>query len=227
MTAISEKWNHRWKRWTKLRFVFLYPIGLYCLLFAQCDDQSLRQGTGFIVAGLLIRLWANGYAIKMEKLTTSGPYAFVRNPLYLGSSLILLGFIIILKLGYPGLFLFMAWILVYARTIGHEEKILEEKFGDSYRAYKHEVPRMIPAFLPYRQGDKWPFSFRRIIESQEYKLLFWVFILFVVFYCKEEFAENKTFLLKQWSMAAVALALALIDLCGEYKKHHQKTRYIG
>ncbi len=202
----------------KLRFAILYPIGIFAFWCAQCDNRSIRQGMGFVIAGLLIRLWANGYAIKMDKLTTSGPYSFVRNPLYLGSFLIVLGFIIMLKLRYVGMSFLLVWILIYIRTILQEETMLEEKFKDHYRDYKREVPRLIPRIIPSRQGPKWSFSFLKIIENKEYKLLFWIFIIFVIFYSKEELGEHKHFLFKQWGFIAIALFLGLVDLWGEFIK---------
>ncbi|MCA9399552.1 MAG: isoprenylcysteine carboxylmethyltransferase family protein, partial [Candidatus Omnitrophica bacterium] len=55
------------------------------------------RGLWVVIIGLLVRTWANGYAIKTEKLTTSGPYAHIRNPLYVGSFLIMTGLLIVLQ----------------------------------------------------------------------------------------------------------------------------------
>lgn len=70
----------------------------------------MLYGCCIVAAGLLIRSWANGYAIKMDKLTTSGPYAFVRHPLYAGTLLMLIGFTVILNSHWWGvLFIFIFW----------------------------------------------------------------------------------------------------------------------
>jgi len=76
--------THRLQRSFKPRFAVVYPFALFVLFFCFLNQDSIRAGIGYIIAGLLIRLWSNGYAIKNDKLTTSGPYAFVRNPLYVG-----------------------------------------------------------------------------------------------------------------------------------------------
>src|SRR5580698_9130912 len=89
--------THRLQRSFKPRFAVIYPSAFFVLFFCSITDASLRSGIGYILAGLLIRLWSNGYAIKNDKLTTSGPYAFVRNPLYLGTFLIAIGFVIALR----------------------------------------------------------------------------------------------------------------------------------
>ena len=93
--------THRLQRSFKPRFAVIYPFGFFVMFFCSLNEASLRAGIGYIIAGCLIRLWSNGYAIKNDKLTTSGPYAFVRNPLYLGTFLIAIGFVIVLKSDPP------------------------------------------------------------------------------------------------------------------------------
>jgi len=92
--------KERFKRWSKLRFAIIYPLGVFVVLFSNSDDRSIMTSIWFIVVGLLLRLWANGYAIKMDKLTTSGPYSFIRHPLYLGTMFLAIGFVIMLKIYY-------------------------------------------------------------------------------------------------------------------------------
>src|ERR1700742_2378122 len=94
---------HRIQRSFKPRFAVIYPFGFFVMIFCSLTDASLRAGVGWIIAGLLIRLWSNGYAIKNDKLTTSGPYAFVRNPLYVGTFLIAFGFVMALRSNPPQL----------------------------------------------------------------------------------------------------------------------------
>ena len=93
--------KHRLTRFFKPRFAVIYPFGFFVIFFCSLDEASIKTGIGYIIAGILIRLWSNGYAIKNDKLTTSGPYAFVRNPLYLGTFLIAIGFVIVLKRTLP------------------------------------------------------------------------------------------------------------------------------
>src|SRR5580704_7036475 len=122
--------THRLQRSFKPRFAVIYPFGFFVLFFCFLNEASIRSGLGYIIAGALIRLWSNGYAIKNDKLTTSGPYAFVRNPLYLGTFLIAIGFVIVLKSDNPsgeiyrwiagGIFL-LALSFMYYRTIQEEQ----------------------------------------------------------------------------------------------------------
>ena len=57
--------KERFKRWSKLRFAIMYPLGVFVVLFSNSDDRSIMASIWFIIAGLLLRLWANSYAIKM------------------------------------------------------------------------------------------------------------------------------------------------------------------
>lgn len=217
--------KERLKRWSKLRFAIIYPIGLFVVLFSNSDDRSIMASVWFIIAGLLLRLWANGYAIKMDKLTTSGPYAFVRHPLYLGTILIGIGFIVMLKIYYIGALFLIVMLLVYYRTVKKEEAMLEAKFNDFYLRYKEKVRAVLPSFSAYREGEKWRFSFRRLIKSQEYKPFLWVIILMVAFHLKDEIMiEHEAMDAKIWMLFISAFILGLFDILGELVKYRKKTK---
>src|SRR5208282_1280274 len=112
--------THRLQRSFKPRFAVIYPFGFFVLFFCSLNEASLRAGIGYIIAGALIRLWSNGYAIKNEKLTTSGPYAFVRNPLYLGTFLMAIGFVIVLKSQNPPLEWMAGGLFILALSLMYE-----------------------------------------------------------------------------------------------------------
>jgi protein-S-isoprenylcysteine O-methyltransferase Ste14 len=208
--------QHRLKRWFKLRFAILYPFGVFVVLFANSDDKSIMTAIWFILAGLFLRSWANGYAIKLEKLTTSGPYAFVRHPLYLGTMLLTLGFIIMLKIYYLGILFLLIMIGVYYQTIKKEEEMLEQKFKSEYINYKKHVPAIMPTVFPYPEGEKWSFSLKRLIKSQEYKLFLWMIIMVIAFHLKDEFLiEHETPDAKIIVLFVIAFLLGIIDLIGE------------
>lgn len=214
--------RERFRRWFKLRFAILYPFGIFMILFANCDDKSLKLGIPFIIAGELIRLWANGYAIKSEKLTTSGPYAFVRHPLYLGTMLLAVGFIVLLKIYYVGSALLVVMAVVYAGTIRKEEKMLEGRFRE-YAVYRSKVPAIVPMAPPYRGGEKWGFSFERLIRSQEYKPLLWIAVLVIVFYLKGKFFVEKEALdSKKLRLMITAVLLVMLDITGEAVKYWKR-----
>ncbi len=221
--------EHRLKRSFKPRFAVMYPFGIFVVLFGYCDDASIRAGIGYIIAGLLIRLWSNGYAIKNDKLTTSGPYAFVRNPLYLGTFLIAFGFTVVLKMFFnaqmpqmniAGALFLGGLTFMYYKTIQSEQGMLLAKFGEDYRKYIAKVPAMIPTLIPYAEGNKWPFSLQRLIDSKEHKPLFWVIILVIIFHLKSRLLiEHKAMTEKTWMLIALAVVFILLDIVYELNKN--------
>jgi len=213
------KLNHRLARWFKLRFAILYPFVAWALLSLYATDRSLRQGFPFVILGIAIRSWANGYAIKMEKLTTSGPYAHVRHPLYLGTFFIFIGFLVMLRVNWGVALLLIGVVmgLVYRSTISKEEKMLVDKFGEGYLDYRKAVPALFPKVVPYRLGEKWKPSLRRYWRSQEYKLVIWVVIVTIAFHLKHELLiEREGFDGKIIFLIAMVCALVALDLVSNY-----------
>ncbi|MBU1061897.1 MAG: isoprenylcysteine carboxylmethyltransferase family protein [Candidatus Omnitrophica bacterium] len=215
--------KERFKRWSKLRFAIIYPLAVFAILFSNSDDKSIMKSICFIIAGLLLRLWANGYAIKMEKLTTSGPYSFIRHPLYLGTMFLAIGFVIMLKIYYIGALFIILMTIAYYRTIKKEETMLEVKFKGEYLRYKKKIPAVFPTIFAYREGEKWPFSFKRLFKNHEYKLFLWVIILMIAFHLKDEImVEHETMDVKILMLLIVAFILGIFDLAGEFIKRKKK-----
>ncbi|MBU4590280.1 MAG: isoprenylcysteine carboxylmethyltransferase family protein [Candidatus Omnitrophica bacterium] len=218
--------KERFKRWSKLRFAIMYPLGVFVVLFSNSDDRSIMASIWFIIAGLLLRLWANSYAIKMDRLTTSGPYAFVRHPLYLGTMLIIIGFVIMLKIYYIGVLFVILIAAVYYDTIKKEEAMLEIKFKEAYLRYKGKVRAMLPTLSAYVGGEKWPFSFKRLINSQEYKPFLWVIILMIAFHLKDEIMiEREAMDAKIWMLFISAFILGMIDILGELARYRKSVLF--
>jgi len=209
----------RIRRYSKLRFVIFYPLVGYLVFFSAPDDRFLLPAVLFLAFGVLLRLWSNGYAIKMGKLTTSGPYAFIRNPLYLGTMSIALGIVVLLREYWLGVLFAVVMGVVYRRTILQEEKMLEKKFGASYRDYKQSVPGLWPGLNPYLKGDKWPFSWQRLWESREHKIALWVIITVIAFELKKAlFVEKEPFDARSAWLTAAVVFLAAADVLLEFIK---------
>ncbi len=129
------------------------PLGFICggvfLAFARPSPLTLLIGAAIALPGLALRAWAIGYLRKNDALATAGPYAYTRNPLYLGSFLIGIGFTIAAHrwiLALPFLALFSG---IYAPVMRVESQTLTELFGESYRQYAAEVPVFFPRLSPY------------------------------------------------------------------------------
>ena len=100
-------------------------------------------GLGFILSGLLLRLWARGH-FNVGRLFTTGPYAIVRHPLYLGSFLVTVGVLFVLNDGLNWIVILPLFMLFYGATVLHEERVLSKRFGEQWRRYKADVRALLP-----------------------------------------------------------------------------------
>jgi protein-S-isoprenylcysteine O-methyltransferase Ste14 len=147
-------------------FVF---AALY-LYFSRPSSQSIWIGGGLAFVGILIRAWATGHIRKNDELTVSGPYALTRNPLYLGSFVIGLGFSIAGgNLFIPAVFL-ACFAAIYAPVMQREMEYLKNKFPQEYEHYQATVPLFFPRLTPGRTGQG-HFSFQRYMKHREYQAL--------------------------------------------------------
>jgi len=146
----------------KLRLKAVWLLVLPFFYFARPSIASVGLGGVFAALGLVIRGWSAGTIHKDEELTVTGPYAFTRNPLYLGSLFVGLG--VTLAGGrwlWPALFLAF-YLGVYSRTMAFEAHLLTGVFGERYREYAANVPGFVPRMTPYRparverdEGFRW------------------------------------------------------------------------
>jgi protein-S-isoprenylcysteine O-methyltransferase Ste14 len=132
------------------------PLGFLCgalfLIFAQPRPLTLIIGGLVALPGLALRAWASGHLRKNDALATGGPYAFTRNPLYLGSFIMGLGFTIasgrwVLAIVFVALFLG-----IYVPVMRVESATLTELFGKKYRRYAEAVPLFFPRPWAYQAG---------------------------------------------------------------------------
>lgn len=135
-------------RRVRLRAVWLLLVPF--VLLARPTPAHLVSGAALALVGAAVRGWAAGCIRKDAELATHGPYAHTRNPLYLGS--LLLGTGVAVAGGrWVFVVLFLAFFfVVYPRTMRHEERVLEERFGSAYRRYRKSVPLLLPRLSPYR-----------------------------------------------------------------------------
>jgi len=136
---------------------------------AQPTVASVVLGLPLVLAGLALRAWAAGHLRKNQQLAISGPYAHVRNPLYIGSLSAGVGFGIcsahpILLVAI--LVVFTAWFLpVVGEEEGHIRKILP-----GYREYESRVPRFVPACKPLYESSQ-RFEWGLYLVNREYSAL--------------------------------------------------------
>ena len=151
-------------------------LALVYFWLAWPDAVSLWTGGVVILAGLLVRGWAAGVLEKDRELAVSGPYAFTRNPLYLGSFVIGVGAAVAggrIWIGVGVVFLaFFIW--AYRGPMAREGARLEERFGEAYRRYRGAVPAFLPRLTPYRPtaaptAVPTRFSLARYVRNREWE----------------------------------------------------------
>jgi protein-S-isoprenylcysteine O-methyltransferase Ste14 len=139
---------------------------------ARPSWRSLMLGAIVVVPGLLIRALASGHVRKNEALATSGPYAYTRNPLYLGSLLMGAGFCVAARSWWVGLALVVMFFAIYLPVIGDEEAFLRRTFPE-FEEYARRVPRMLPRLTVPSAGSEDPagFSWDLYLKHREYNAL--------------------------------------------------------
>ncbi len=124
-------------------------------------------GYAMMVAGCLWRVWCLTFigGTKDGVLTTSGPYSIVRNPLYVGSFLGVIGFGLAVRLPLLPFALLVMFAALYPAVVANEEGKLEALFGDAYRAYKAATPRWIPRWSLYSEPESIPVSPKKVRQG--------------------------------------------------------------
>ena len=138
--------------WARVARRIRVPLGfIFAFVYiwlAQPTKTSLITGTLVLVPGLVLRGLASGHVQKDEQLTTSGPYAYTRNPLYLGSLMLAAGFAIAARSWWIVAVMLLMFGAIYIPVIAGEERSLRQKFP-GYDDYARHVPRMLPRLTPY------------------------------------------------------------------------------
>lgn len=158
MARRGGTWVQRWR----------VPLGFACaavfIVLAKPNARSLAVGGAVALVGLAVRAWASGHIRKNDRLAVSGPYAYTRNPLYLGSFVLGIGFTVAAS-SSPWLLvvlggLFAALFLgIYIPVMRVEASTLAELFGEEYARYAASVPLLFPRLTQYKVDDAPPTRF--------------------------------------------------------------------
>jgi protein-S-isoprenylcysteine O-methyltransferase Ste14 len=142
----------RWGRVaTRLRVPLGFVFAAAYLWFAHPTWIWIAAGSGFVIAGLAVRAAAAGHIRKNRELATTGPYAYTRNPLYVGSILIAAGFALAARNVWIALAAALMFVVIYLPVIRAEESYLRSAFA-GYGEYAERVPRLLPRLTPYRSS---------------------------------------------------------------------------
>ena len=121
-----------------------YPLAIAVLYFSRPTPPSILLGALTGIIGLGVRAYAAGYLHKQEVLTVSGPYAYTRNPLYLGSAILALGAGIAARSWICASILIVYFAVFYSIVMRREEEDLRLRHGAPFEEYKRAVPLFIP-----------------------------------------------------------------------------------
>jgi protein-S-isoprenylcysteine O-methyltransferase Ste14 len=128
-------------------FAFLY------LWLAQPTLKSILVGAGFVVVGVVIRALASGHLQKNEQLATAGPYAYTRNPLYLGSLILSVGFALASRSWWIVGGIVLLFFVIYIPVIRDEEAFLRQRFPE-FDEYARQVPILFPRLHKFGEDAK-------------------------------------------------------------------------
>ena len=141
-------WMQRWR----------VPLGFVCaalfFFFSRPRPLTLAIGGAIAVPGLALRAWATGHLRKNDTLATTGPYAYTRNPLYLGSFFLGVGFTVASGRFILGIIFAALFLGIYVPVMRVESATLAELFGERYQQYLEAVPIFLPRLSPYHAGVK-------------------------------------------------------------------------
>ena len=163
-----------YRRWKQVSRRIRVPLGflfvLFYFWFAWPSAESLLASLVLVMPGILLRSYASGYVNKNAELATTGPYAYTRNPLYLGSILIAFGFAVAARSLWIAIALAVLFLVIYWPVILGEEEYLRAHFA-GYAEYTQQVPRLLPKLYARRKTPGGEFSFDLYRKHREYNSL--------------------------------------------------------
>jgi protein-S-isoprenylcysteine O-methyltransferase Ste14 len=151
----------------KLRVPGGFVLVAAFIWLSQPTTESLAWGLPLSLLGLALRAWAAGHLEKNSTLAESGPYARVRNPLYVGTLTVAAGFVVASRRWELGILFAVFFLLIYLPVVQLEEQHLRNLFP-AFEEYCHRVPQLIPKLTGVRAGPK-QFRFWLYKKNREYE----------------------------------------------------------
>jgi Phospholipid methyltransferase len=172
--SLPPPWRTRW------RVRVGYPVGIACFLLAHPTLITLACGGALAALGLLIRAVAAGHLHKHESIATAGPYAWTRNPLYLGSLLLGAGFLLAAASWLAAAIAALYLAVFYPGVMRREEEELRAEYGAAFEDYARRVPLFWPRPPAGSAGSPEPFSWSQYGKNREYQALVGTVLAFAI-----------------------------------------------
>ncbi|HOM73218.1 MAG TPA: isoprenylcysteine carboxylmethyltransferase family protein [Armatimonadota bacterium] len=157
------------------------------VLLGTPTARGFVSGAVLVVLGQLIRIWAAGHLVKSRVLTVSGPFRWVRNPLYIGTFFITCGYCSMTGSWLAWVIFIPVFILLHWCAVIWEERFLLIQFGEAFERYCREVPGIIPRGPRNVAGKMHQFSFEQVLINKEHKAILGVIITVAAFAVKLAF----------------------------------------
>lgn len=183
----SRSFRRRWKkisRRVRVPLGFIFAVVYFWI--ARPSTLSLLASLALVGPGLLLRAYASGHVKKNEELATTGPYAYTRNPLYLGSLLIAFGFALASRSIWIAAALGVLFAAIYLPVIADEEEYLRAHFA-GYDEYARRVPRLLPKVFARPGSGPGGFSPVLYRKHREYNSLLGSFCIYLALIAKMGF----------------------------------------
>ncbi len=159
-----------------------YPLAVVVLWFAYPTPRTVLYGALVGAIGLWLRAFAAGYLHKQEVLIVTGPYAYTRNPLYLGSAFLALGTAIATHSWLSALILSSYFAVFYSAVMRSEEEGLRLRHGAAFEEYARAVPQFLPRLTAAKLSgvSAGAFSYAQYKKNREWRAAVGFLLLLVL-----------------------------------------------
>ncbi len=153
----------------RLRVPLGFLTAILFLIFSQPSWRTILIGAPIVLCGVAIRAWASGHLRKNAELAVSGPYAYTRNPLYVGSFILAIGIVICGGSWWLAILLLGFFLAVYLPVMQAEVADMHKLFPQDFPDYEKNVPLFLPRFTPWKKGAGQRFDQSLYLKYREYR----------------------------------------------------------
>lgn len=153
----------------RLRVPLGFLTAILFLIFSQPSWRTISIGAPIALIGVAIRAWASGHLRKNAVLTISGPYAYTRNPLYVGSFILAIGVVVCGGSLWLAILLLGFFLAVYLPVMQAEVADMHKLFPQDFPAYEKNVPLFLPRLTPWNKGAGQRYDQSLYLKYREYR----------------------------------------------------------
>lgn len=170
----------------RIRVPLGFIFALLFIVFAKPTVMTLVLGGVLALVGLAIRAWASGHIRKAKTLAVTGPYSRTRNPLYLGSFIMGVGFTVAAGVWWLALIFIALFLGIYLPVMRVEERDMQQIFGAEFEEYAQRVPLFLPRLTAWKKSEA-AFDFQLYLQYREYRAAIGVLAAMAVLAAKAYF----------------------------------------